>query len=95
MEKTGTRVFYDAADGRIVAILHRLIGGLPRQPITDLQYMDIPYDGFDPLKADIERIEDGKPVIVSTYVETEQERQIRELEDQLLLQAENEVGGIL
>lgn len=95
MEKIGTRVFYDEADGRIVATLHRLVGGLPRQPITDLQYMDIPYDGFDPLNADIERIENGKPVIISTYVETDQERHIRELEDLLLMQAENDIGGIL
>lgn len=95
MEKTGTRVFYDEADGRIVATLHRVEGGLPRQPIEKLNYLDIPFENFDPLKWDIERIEDGKPVLISTYVETEQERQIRELEDQLLLQAEKEVGGIL
>ena len=95
MDKIGTRVFYDEVDGRIVSTLHRVEGGIPRKPITNLKYLDIPYDNFDPGKFDIERIENGKPVLVSTYVETEQERQIRELEDQLLLQAENEVGGIL
>ncbi|WP_339212901.1 hypothetical protein [Solibacillus sp. FSL W8-0372] len=95
MEKACTRVFYDATDGRILATLHRVEGGLPRKPIEKLQYLDIPYENFDPMKYDIERIENGKPVLVSTYVETEQERQIRELEDQLLLQAENEIGGIL
>lgn len=95
MAKISTRVFYDAADGRILSTLHRVDGGIPRQPITDLQYLDIPYEGFDPMVSDIERVEDGKPIIISTLVETEQERQIRELEDLLLMQAESEFGGLL
>ena len=95
MTKVGTRVFYDESDGRIVSTIHRLEGGIPRAEIVRLAYLDIPYEEFDPLKYDITHIENGRPVLISTQYETDEQRQIRELEDALLLQAEAESGGIL
>ena len=95
MDKTGTRVFYDAANGNVVATLHRVFGGIERQPIEQLEYLDIGFDSFDPMSQEVVSVENGQPVIVSIYQESEEEKRIRELEDVLLLQAENEVGGIL
>lgn len=95
MTKAGTRVFYDEPDGRILATLHRIDGGLPRTPIAQLAYLDMEYDEFNPLTHDIERVENGIPILISTYQESEEEKRIRELEDLLLLQLEDELGGIL
>ena len=95
MDKTGTRVFYDAANGNLVATLHRVFGGIERQPIEQLEYLDIGFDNFDPMTHEIVSVENGQPVIVSIYQESVEEKRIRKLEDALLLQAENEVGGIL
>lgn len=95
MTKAGTRVFYDESDNRILATLHRVDGGLPRIPIAQLAYLDIEYDDFNPMTHDIERVENGVPIFISTYQETPEEKRIRELEDLLLLQLEDELGGIL
>ena len=95
MDKTGTRIFYDAANGNVVATLHRVFGGIERQPIEQLEYLDFGFDNFDPLTHEIISVENGQPVIVSIYQESEEEKRIRELEDALLLQTENEIGGIL
>lgn len=95
MGKVGTRVFYDKNTGQVLSILHRVDGGIVRTPIGELAYLDMDYDEFDPSKFDIRDVTGGKPTLISTYQETAEEKRIRELEDALLLQAENDIGGIL
>lgn len=68
----------------------------PHHDITEVNFVDIPYgstNGFDIVKIDVET---KKPILEATPVyESPEQKHIRELEDALLLQAENEIGGIL
>lgn len=97
MSKVGTRVIYDKVDGRIISILHRVDGGLPRKEIKEIAYIDLGYDDFNLLTHDITGVdEDGNVLLktLSTY-EAEEQQRIHELEDALLLATDAEIGGIL
>lgn len=95
--KIGTRIIYESNSKNIATILHRMEGNVLERSDEPLMYVDIPYDSFHPTTHYISGIdEDGMAIIEKLPIhETEEQKQIRELEDVLLLQTENEVGGIL
>lgn len=93
--QVGNRVYYNQ-HGNILFMGGEMDNGVARPKDEEVYWVDLSY-GFDfkrqlILSIDVETKE---PVIEVLNYETPEQRQIRELEDQLLLQAENEVGGIL
>lgn len=93
----GNRVIFDQS-GKILFQTGESSGNvLPHSEITELHHMEIPYGSIDYGQFRITGIdiENMQPVLESTVNETEDQKRIRELEDALLMQAENEIGGIL
>ena len=94
----GPRVICDQ-DGEIIYIIHEMAGDvLPHKEITSLHHLDLEYGAIDFSKHQIVGvdIETMKPILEEIPVpENEEQRKIRELEDALLLQADNDIGGIL
>jgi len=98
MLKRGNRIIYDTTTGKVIYQTGEAAGDiLPHDVWNTLEYIDVPYGSIDYSKSYIDRIdEEGNPVVISYDIsETEEQRKIRELEDALLIQAENEIGGIL
>lgn len=95
--KVGTRIIYEENSKNVVTVLHRMEGDVLERSDEQLIYVDIPFDDFDPLTHLIKGIDsDGKAIIEAIPVqETEEQRRIRELEDILLIQTDDEIGGIL
>ncbi len=95
--KVGTRIIYEENSKNIVTVLHRIDGDVLERSNEPLVYIDIPFDEFDPITHLIKGIDsEGKAIIEAIPIqETEEERRIRELEDTLLIQTDNEIGGIL
>lgn len=95
--KVGTRIIYEENSKNVVTVLHRMEGDVLERADEQLVYVDIPFDDFDPLTHLIKGIDsDGKAIIEAIPLqETEEQRKIRELEDTLLIQTDNEIGGIL
>ena len=58
-------------------------------------YVDVEYGSIDYSKNMVVGIDTEKKVVILEPIESEEQRRIRELEDALLLQADNELGGIL
>ena len=96
--EVGNRVIYDTKTGRIIYQLGEAKGNvIPHEPINGLDYIDLPYgcvesgqylDSIDTLTKE--------PIIkVFDSPLSPMEQRIKELEDELLLQTEKEVGGIL
>ena len=96
--KIGWRFIFNQ-DGDIIASEGEYMGDvLPRKEITSINYIDLEYGEIDLNKYDIKGIDilTLKPILAERQInETEDQKRIRELEDVLLLQAENEIGGIL
>lgn len=94
----GPRVICDQ-DGEIICIIHQMAGDvLPHKKITSLHHIDLEYDALDFSTHQIVGVdvETMKPILEEIPVpENEEQRKIRELEDALLLQADNDIGGIL
>ena len=91
----GMRVYYDVLTNNIVSILSEVDGLNNVRNKEEISYIDVPY-GFDFTKSTITGVDHAsKTVLIESIPETEEQKQIRELEDALLLQAEKEVGGIL
>lgn len=95
--KVGTRIIYEENSQNVVTVLHRMEGDVAERSNESLVFVDIPFDEFDPITHLIKGIDsDGKAIIEAILIqETEEQRRIRELEDALLLQADEETGGIL
>lgn len=94
MKKVGTRILYN--DVGVVFVLHRMEGDVLDRDNSDIRFIDIPFDDFDPHTHFIKGVVDDKPIIEKIQLpETPEQKRIRELEDVLLLQAEAELGGIL
>ncbi|WP_342573697.1 hypothetical protein MHH37_15610 [Solibacillus sp. FSL K6-1781] len=93
--QVGNRIYHNQK-GEILFMSGEMDNGVARPKDEEVSWIDIPY-GFDFTKQIILSIdvETKQPVIELTNYETPEEKRIRELEDALLLQAENEVGGIL
>jgi len=94
----GNRIIYDQ-DGEIVYQTGEMSGDvLPRKEIMELDYIDLEYGavnlqthriaGIDPKTK--QPILEEIPVVL-----TPEQQRIQELEDQLLLMADAETGGIL
>jgi len=98
VQHVGNRIIADQ-DGEIIFMTGEMSGDvLPRKEITELHCIDLGYGAIDFSTHKIIgiNIETKEPIIETlSTTETDEQRRIRELEDALLLQAENEIGGIL
>ncbi|HEB4999928.1 TPA: hypothetical protein R0E49_000436 [Clostridioides difficile] len=93
----GRRIIFDQ-DGEIIAIYGEMEGDvIPRKAISKIDYIDIPYKSI----ADncyIEKIDtvNNVPIVKELKRElTEEQKRIQELENQILLNENEKVGGIL
>ncbi|KPN95270.1 hypothetical protein [Lysinibacillus sp. ZYM-1] len=95
--KVGTRIIYEENSKNVVTVLHRMEGDALERSKELLVFVDIPFDEFDPITHLIKGIDsDGNAIIETISLqETDEQKRIRELEDTLLLQTDNEIGGIL
>ncbi|HDO9767289.1 hypothetical protein [Clostridioides difficile] len=92
------RVIYDQT-GKIIFETGESCGDvLPHNKITELDYIDIPYGSIDYIKNRIIgiNIETKQPILeeIPVYV-SEEKKRIQELENQILLNENEKVGGIL
>ncbi|HDF2637014.1 TPA: hypothetical protein PC410_004028, partial [Clostridioides difficile] len=90
------RVIYDQT-GKIIFETGESCGDvLPRNKITELDYIDIPYGSIDYIKNRIIgiNIETKQPILeeIPVYV-SEEKKRIQELENQVLLNENEKVGG--
>ncbi|PBH84470.1 hypothetical protein BGU59_09795 [Clostridioides difficile] len=94
--EVGRRIFFDE-DGEIVFYEGQAKGNVPkRKDIKKIEYIDLPYDYIDYEKYRIIsiNIETKQPILeeVTIYM-SEEEKRIQELENQLLLAVDKELGG--
>ncbi|WP_405155623.1 hypothetical protein [Paenibacillus sp. FSL K6-0108] len=94
----GTRIIYDQ-DGEIIYRAGEIQGDvLPRKEITELHYIDLEYGAIDYHTHRIVSIDPAtkQPVLEELpIVETPEQQKIKELEEQILLLANENTGGIL
>ncbi len=90
------RIFFDE-EGEIIFYEGQSKGNVPeRKNIKKIEYIDLPYDYIDYEKYRIigMNIETKEPILEEIKVElTEEEKRIQELENQLLLSVNQEIGG--
>ncbi|MGO0986739.1 hypothetical protein ACTPEW_12455 [Clostridioides difficile] len=93
----GRRIVFDQ-DGEIIMMYGEMEGDIiPRKTIEKLDYIDIPYKSI----ADncyIEKIDtiNNVPIVKELKKElTEEQKRIQELENQILLNENEKVGGLL
>ncbi|MEK4425854.1 hypothetical protein [Solibacillus sp. FSL K6-1523] len=94
----GNRIYYQKSSGTVIYQAGEMSDAPNERPIIDeIAYIDVPFGSIDYAKDWIVGVdlESGQPIVVTFKDETAEEKRIRELEDELLLQAENEIGGIL
>ncbi|WP_324728772.1 hypothetical protein VO178_19465 [Lysinibacillus fusiformis] len=102
MQNLGNRIICDQ-DGGIIFSTGEVVGiseadVVPRKNITSLHCIDLEYGYMDYTQNRIAKIDLNtmQPIIEKIPVlESEEQKRIRELEDAFLLQADNEIGGIL
>lgn len=99
MKRIGCRIICDQ-DGEIIDISGEMKGDvLDRKDIISLHHLDLDYGSINFITHKIVGVdlEMMKPILEELpIIETEEQKRIRELEeDVLLLQTENEIGGIL
>ena len=99
MDQFGFRIVYDQ-DGEIITILNEIKGsGVTRKEITNINHIDLEYGEIDILKERIVKVDVSTRTVVTEPIVielTDEQKRIKELEeDVLLLQIENEIGGIL
>ncbi|EQJ94963.1 hypothetical protein [Clostridioides difficile] len=92
------RVIYDQT-GKIIFETGESCGDvLPHNKVTELDYIDIPYGSIDYIKNRIIgiNIETKQPILeeIPVYV-SEEKKRIQELENQVLLNENEKVGGLL
>lgn len=95
--QVGTRIVFDQ-DGEIVAWFGEMDGNVePRKELTTLDYVDLEHGSIDQTIYRIVKIdpETRHPVLERIHAELTPEERIRELEDQILLMANENTGGIL
>lgn len=94
----GNRIFYDQ-DGDIIHQTGEMQGDvLPRKEITELNLIDLNYGAIDYNTHRIASIDTVTKQPVLETIEkplTPEQQRIKELEDQLLLMADANTGGIL
>ncbi|MDW0089090.1 hypothetical protein RHK27_03325 [Clostridioides difficile] len=94
----GRRIFFDE-DGEIIFYEGQSRGNVPkRKNIKKIEYIDLTYDYIDYEKYRIIgiNIETKEPILekIPIFV-TEEEKRIQELENQILLNENEKVGGLL
>lgn len=95
--KIGSRIVYDQ-DGEIVTFFGEMTGNEPpRKEIMELSYIDLEYAAIDYNLYRIVRVDPKTklPVLERIHPELTPEEKMRELEDQILLLANENTGGIL
>ncbi len=94
--EVGRRIFFNE-EGEIIFYEGQSKGNVPeRKNIKKIEYIDLPYDYIDYEKYRIigMNIETKEPILEEIKVElTEEEKRIKELENQLLLSVNQEIGG--
>lgn len=93
----GNRVIFDQ-DGRIIFQTGEMEGDVSHEDITSLDFVDLEYGEIDLTKYRIVSVNPTtkQPVLEEISVElTPEQQRVQELEDQLLLMADAETGGIL
>lgn len=94
----GNRIIYDQ-DGEIVFQTGEMTGDvLPRKEITELHLIDMEYGAvnFQTHRIIGIDLETKQPILEEIPIElTPEQQRIQELEDQLLLMADANTGGIL
>ncbi|EGT5422755.1 hypothetical protein KWR14_017290 [Clostridioides difficile] len=94
--EVGRRIFFDE-EGEIIFYEGQLKGNVSeRKNIKKIEYIDLPYDYIDYEKYKIIgiNIETKQPILeeIPIYM-SEEEKRIQELENQLLLAVDKELGG--
>ncbi|HBF5456093.1 hypothetical protein [Clostridioides difficile] len=96
--EVGRRIFFDE-DGEIIFYEGQSRGNVPkRKNIKKIEYIDLEYDyvNYNKYKIIGINIETKEPILEEIKVElTEEEKRIQELENQILLNENEKVGGIL
>lgn len=95
--QTGMRIIYDQ-DGEIVASFGEMSGDVPvRKGITKLEHIDLEYKSINFNTHRIVKVdpETKLPVLERINAELTVEEKMQELEDQVLLMANENTGGIL
>lgn len=96
--QVGNRIIYDQ-DGEIIFQSGEMQGDVqPRKEITKLNFIDLEYGAVNFTTHRIASIDPvtKKPVLESIEVMlTPEQQRIKDLEDQLLLMADSNTGGIL
>ncbi|HFL3270318.1 TPA: hypothetical protein ACG3I2_002326 [Clostridioides difficile] len=96
--EVGRRIFFNE-EGEIIFYEGQSKGNVPeRKSIKKIEYIDLPYDYIDYEKYRIigMNIETKQPILkeIPVYL-TEEEKRIQELENQILLNENEKVGGLL
>ncbi|HBE9107201.1 TPA: hypothetical protein KNH21_000448 [Clostridioides difficile] len=96
--EVGRRIFFDE-DGEIIFYEGQSRGNVPkRKNIKKIEYIDLEYDyvNYNKYKIIGINIETKEPILEEIKVElTEEEKRIQELENQILLNENEKIGGIL
>lgn len=93
----GARIFFDSANGNVLYVDGESDGGVePRPKIISIDFVDLEYGELNLITHKIigMDIETRKPILEEREKDPIQQH-VQELEDQLLLQADSEFGGIL
>lgn len=94
----GQRIIYDQ-DGEILYQTGEMQGDvLPRKEITSLHFIDLQYGEVNLSTHRITSIDpvSKRPILEELQkVDSPEQQRITELEDALLLSADNEIGGVL
>lgn len=94
----GNRIIFDQ-DGDIIFQTGEMQGDVsPRKEITSLDFVDLNFGDVNLITHRIIGVDVATKKVITESLpptETDQQRQIRELEDALLLQTDSDVGGIL
>jgi len=92
----GNRVYFNSSAGNILFIAGEIHNSdVQRDTEEVVEFIDIDYESIDYTKNMIVGVDVENKKVILQPIENEQEKQIREVEDALLLATENEVGGIL
>lgn len=95
--QVGNRIYYNASTGNILFIGGEINNAdVSRDANEIVDFIDVEYGSIDHSQHMIVGVDkENRTVILQQLIENEEQRRIRELEDILLLQADNEHGGIL
>ncbi|MEG0259614.1 MAG: hypothetical protein RR595_12085 [Lysinibacillus sp.] len=90
------RVFHNAKTGEVIFQTGEVFGSVhQRDPEEEVAWLDVEPGRVDYTSEYISAIDiETRDLVISKFPKTDKQR-IQELEDELLLQTENEIGGVL